>query len=199
MARKALTLAEEQHLMDLVIASIDRIQPETPALVERGLAISGRSRWGTWVRATKAGEALTQSWSFEKRNRLVHAWTESMIPQCNSSTARRETVPKASVPIAADPQVAKRPVTPERRARPTSAPPPGPTARVTPPVRSTGKAAGLAPNAVRVSIGNKVTYYPVTAAKSLKHGTIEHVVTSNKPYRSYPVAASAADTVVLPK
>lgn len=195
---RKLTLAEEQHLMDLVIASIDRIQPETPALVERGLAISGRGRWGTWVRATKAGEALTQTWSFEKRNRLVHAWTESMIPQCNSSTtARRETAPKASVPIAADPQVAKRPVTPERRARTTSAPPSSPVGRTAPPVRP--RTAEPAPNAIRVTIGNKATYYPVTAAKSLKHGTIEHVVTSNKHYRSYPVAASAADTVVLPK
>lgn len=56
-------------------------------------------------------------------------------------------------------------------------------------------APGLLPNAVRLRIGNKVTYYPISMYEAL-HGSKARVVTCNKLLKSYPVAASDADTLV---
>lgn len=52
------------------------------------------------------------------------------------------------------------------------------------------------PNAIRVLIGTKVTYYPLTTEGTLR-GETYRVFTVNKLYKSYPVAASAADLLVL--
>jgi len=60
-----------------------------------------------------------------------------------------------------------------------------------------GRASGPTPNAVRVVTGAKATYYPLSMWDQL-HGTKQRVTTSNKFYRSYPVATSTADDRVFP-
>ena len=61
-----------------------------------------------------------------------------------------------------------------------------------PPVTPPGKPI---PNAARVTVGAKVTYYPTSMLGAL-HGTKALVVTLNKPFKSYPVGASAGDVEV---
>jgi hypothetical protein len=55
-------------------------------------------------------------------------------------------------------------------------------------------ASSPAPNAVRVATGPLVTYYPVSYASKVSNGTC--VVTQNKLFRAFPLAASSSDVVV---
>ncbi|TXH45786.1 MAG: hypothetical protein E6Q97_30785 [Desulfurellales bacterium] len=55
--------------------------------------------------------------------------------------------------------------------------------------------SSITPNAVRVTVGAKVTYYPLSMFEAL-NGTKHRVRTVNKLYRAYPLAASVGDLEV---
>ena len=61
-----LTEAQTQHLHDLALCS-DRPQPETAALVKRGLAEQGQGKFGEWARLTEKGYALARSKPMNER------------------------------------------------------------------------------------------------------------------------------------
>lgn len=65
------------------------------------------------------------------------------------------------------------------------------------PTKRTSAAAGtsIQPNAVRVQIGNKVTYYPVTSFASIKDASKQLVRTLNKCFKQYPLTGAGADVV----
>lgn len=57
------------------------------------------------------------------------------------------------------------------------------------------RTSGPTPNAVRVTTGSKVTYYPLSMYEVV-HGSKHRVRTLNKTYRAYPVAASISDVEI---
>lgn len=65
------------------------------------------------------------------------------------------------------------------------------------PVPAGRNAAEVVPNAVRVTHANKVTYYPLSMFGSIKDATKQRCRTANRHYRSYALAASESDQVVL--
>ena len=56
----------------------------------------------------------------------------------------------------------------------------------------------IQPNAVRVVIGAKATYYPISQYEQIAHGTKHRVRTSNKFFRAYVLAASEPNDHVFP-
>lgn len=178
MKKPRLTEEEEQLLFELYIASTGRPHDGYNALLEQGLALEGTGRFGAWIKATAAGAEYIRALD-----------SGSKTTRCIKYHERMSTVGRADLDAQhAPPEPVSPPSQPRRRRMAPDRPKPLVTA--------SGNLS-TKPNALRVILGARVTYYPVSSAASIKHGTQDLVVTSNKLYRAYPLAASESDCIVL--
>lgn len=189
----------KERVQLLVEAACSTLKPNTEAhwvLAQEGLLRIASGRFGLYCELTEVGK---------RRHATPEATAGSAKAEtsCEAATPRsRRKVAKQAVPDNAP--VANTPPATPLQAGASS--PPGrarrPAARTLPPTpakRAVQRAPGplQKPNAVRVTLGTRVTYYPVSMFGAL-HGEKIRVITKNKLYRSCSLEASTADVEVRP-
>lgn len=181
MSKRTISLSDDEW-DDLVAAKTCTIRPtpHTPKLIKLGLLHGGKSRFGNWLKITEAGERLVSS----KLSRTVQSMNRSA-----ASMAAARDVSSERAPQPPSENASRAAVAPQRLVSAGS--------KVKRNKNATASAKQTTPNAVRLIIGGKVTYYPLTAYESLKHGEKARVFTLNKQrYKSLPMGASSGDVVV---
>lgn len=210
-----LSSAEAVHLMELAICTSYQCG-ETPALVSKGLAVTGKSRFAEWAKITPDGLALVKSWPIEKRVKLegdvVNQCVAPALAKLEQELGKKPGRRERAAPGVLAAEKGEQPSMPATRRR-TSAPSPLPGAAsvavVSPaPSSVSGRQPRphaearisaprgrpeTVPNAVRITLGSKVTYYPLSNWDSIKHASKQRCVTKNKFYRPLPLSAAAND------
>lgn len=209
-----LSSAEAVHLMELAICTSYQCA-ETPALVSKGLAVTGKSRFAEWAKITPDGLALVKSWPIEKRVKLegdvVNQCVAPALAKLEQELGKKPSRRERAAPGVLAAEKGEQPSMPATRRR-TPAPSPLPGAAnvaVVSPAPSSVSGRKLratqvapakelarpetVPNAVRITLGTKVTYYPLSNWGSIKHASKQRCVTKNKFYRPLPLSAAAND------
>jgi hypothetical protein len=202
-----LTALQHEHLYELSIA-LARPTADSDALVELGLAERGKGKFGEWVRITAKGKAEVDSARMADRGARA---ASTVLRRSEKTTPRfmpAAVEAKALLPLSACTRTATTRVSAAAGAH--TSPPSvkhalshecaasqsGDVSTSRRPSHrkvSSGQAAMV--DAIRVTRGKRVTYYPMSMSASIQNG--EHCKTGNRFYRSFSVAASAEDQVVL--
>lgn len=172
--RQKLLPSTTEALHDLARANVcGRELPQQAQLEVLGFVVSGRSRFGAWVRVTDEGRSYLSK-TLSRGSRAASTRAPGDTGELNTESAG-STPPEAPRP---------RPL----RKRGAGTVPTGPAAALVapPPAR--------VPNAVRVRVGKKYAYYPIGMFKALKNG--EAVVTEHKHFKQTTLEASGTDVVV---
>ena len=203
--RPTLSNDDIEDLRDVQRAKVGKYHPGMRSAVLEGYLDLGRSRFGEYVKITEAGKEL-----LAKTGSDAGKTPRGAVPRTSRNTAKQAV----GVPPSASVTSPQPPVMPLQAGAISSEPPPGPPPVVTVAQSTRGRpraadskqretitptvmvSATLTANAVRVIIGRRVWYYPLTSYDKLAHATKQRVLTSNGLYRSYPVAASDQDRIV---
>lgn len=89
---------EKQHLMDLSWAP-DRAQPSTEHLVELGLVVLGKGKYGSWAKITAKGTALVHSWDASEQ---LHLMTIDQVKEPGKTPSRSRRAASGTVIAAKD-------------------------------------------------------------------------------------------------
>jgi hypothetical protein len=165
-------------------------------LVEAGYLTFASGRFGQFVKITEAGRKIAPDTA--RGDAGVGAGPSDELTPGAGPPVRRKALSGARKPDTVVSPSPQPPATPHEAgavSNRASAPKAQPAPAI-PSGRSRSASIGHpSPNAIRVTSGRRVTYYPLKNEGSLR-GEKQRVVTSNKLLKSYPVEASAADVVV---
>lgn len=206
-----LTQDQRVSLYELTL-STGRPDSSTRRLVELGLAESGSGKFGGYVRITAKGRAFTATFTRDEQLAILapdtvtgrdapgiaggsapptHPAAEIQAKRPSSHTHVATKPPAASLKVGAPSPKSK---LGNSKAPKASMSPAGSAAvcRETSNAESVGSVPSTPPNAVRVTTGARVVYYPLDTYEKL-NGQKKRVFTRNRFYRSYALEASGGD------